>query len=315
MIQSAIFTFNITAPVFIMIFIGFFLRKINLINESFSKMGSSLVFNLALPALLIIKLIPVDIHSVVNFRQIAFCYAGTISAFLILWISSKYFIDNCHDRGAFIQGSFRSNYALVGIPLIINLFGDAGLVNSAIVLSAIIPINNILSVTALTIPCKHEKNINIKDLIFHICTNPLIIGTLIGVSGSLLNLSLPQILLNTGQYFTNLAIPLALISIGASLHFESLKKALPLASLAAFIKLIFIPIIVTVIAIQMGFRNENLASIFFLFTAPTALSSYIMAEAMKCSPQLSSTIVILTTSSSVLTISIGVFIMKWLNLF
>jgi malonate transporter and related proteins len=309
------FTINIVAPIFIIIFLGFIFKKLNLINEAFASVGSKLVFNIALPTLIFLKLITVDIKSIINYKQLAFCYFGTILVYIIAWIISKYHFTDGKDRGVFIQGCFRGNYAIIGLPLIYNLFGDSGIVNAAIVLIGILPLNNILAVIALTVPSKKENNIKISKILFKIITNPLIIAPVLALPFSIFQIPIHLTLIKTGNYLANLTIPLALLSIGASLHFKDIKKELNTAVASTIIKIIIMPITLTFIAIKLGFSGINLGSIFFLFATPTAVASYIMADAMNSNSKLASTIVIMTTSLSVITISIGIYILTLLNYF
>ncbi len=309
------FTINVVAPVFLIILLGFILKKAKLINEEFTAIGSKVVFNIGLPCLIFIKLSQVDIKALINFKQIAFCYFGTILVYVIAWIGSKPFIKNGDDRGVFIQGCFRGNYAIIGIPLAYNLFGDAGLINSSILLIAVLLINNLFAVLALTIPPHKGYNLSLQKTFMKIVTNPLILAPMIALPFSYFRVGINPVIQNTFSHLANLTIPLALLSIGGSLKFINIKQTFKLAIIASITKIIIMPLILTILAIKIGFRGVDLASIYFLFTAPTALASYIMADSMGCNPKLASTIVILTTTMSVITISIGIFFLNIFGLF
>jgi malonate transporter and related proteins len=314
-LANVIFTINVVAPVFIIVILGYFLKKIGLLTENFANIGSKLVFNISLPSLIFIKLFQVNLQNLINFKQIGFCYFGTLLFYFFAWFISKPYIKNGDHRGVFIQGCFRGNYAIIGIPLAYNLFGDPGLINASVLLISVLLINNFLAVIALTIPPCKETKISTMKIIKKIVTNPLIIAPLIAIPFSYYKINLNPIFFKTLTQLSSLAIPLALISIGATLKFENLKESIKIASFATITKIIIMPFILTIIAVKIGFRGVELASLYFLFAAPTAVASYIMADAMQCNAKLASTIVILTTTISIFTISIGVFILNFLGLF
>ncbi|MCP4051391.1 MAG: AEC family transporter [bacterium] len=309
--SNIIFTVNIVSPVFIMILSGFMLKKAGLINDNFSSTGSKLVFNVCLPVLLFMKMLNVDIKNIINIKQILFCAAGTVLFFIFIWIIATALIKDSRDQGVFIQGSFRGNYAIIGIPLVVNTFGDAGLVNAVILLSLVIPLNNILAVLALTLPSGKEQRISMFRLAKNIIKNPLIIAIIISILSSYLQITVAPVILKTGNYLAQITIPLALISIGGTLHFDTICKGLKTTLSSALIKLIIMPLILTFLACLMGFRKTDLASIYFLFSAPTAIASFVMADAMGSNSQLAGTIVVVTTALSAITISAGIFILNY----
>ena len=120
--QSLIFIFNTVLPVFIIVALGFILRKAGLINDNFVSLSSKIVFNVSLPVLIFIEIAKIDISTILNFELILFVYCGTIISYLLVWFLSKFFTKNGYDRSVIIQGSFRSNFAIVGLALITNIF-------------------------------------------------------------------------------------------------------------------------------------------------------------------------------------------------
>ena len=125
--QNLAITFNIVAPVFLIVFLGIFLKKIGLIHDAFTKACSKLVFLVALPALLFIQIATTDFGTVLNPKQIVFAYAGVMASFAFSWLISIIVTRDGKDRGAFIQGSFRGNFAILGFAMIANAFGTHAL--------------------------------------------------------------------------------------------------------------------------------------------------------------------------------------------
>ena len=310
-----ILTANIVAPVFFIVFIGFFLKKKSIINENFNKTASQIVFTITLPALAFQKISSTNYKEVFNLKLILYVNIALLGMFLFAWLISYFISKNGKDQGAFIQGSFRSNFAIIGFALIHNAFGADALAQAAIILAFIVPLYNILSVVALTVPMHKEGTTNVKKIIKDILTNPLIISAVVAIPFSYYGVTFHPVIAKTLNYLATLTLPLALLSIGGSLSFYSVKKDFLLAFVATIIKILLIPFILVIISIQLGYKGLELGILFFLFGCPTAVASYIMAEAMGSNSKLAVNIILMTTLGSVFTLSTGIFILKTIGLF
>jgi len=310
LIESIIFTANTVAPVFLIIALGYILKKIKIINEQFVTITSKFVFNVSLPALIFMKLYHIDLSAVIDVTQIVYIYAGTLVIYFVVWIISIPFIKDGRDLSVFVQGAYRSNYAIVGLAIVANLFGDDGLGKASIILAFILPLYNILAVVILTVPMRKERKLKIKGTITEIVSNPLIIAVLFSLPFSLFKIELPSMIFSTGNFLADVALPLALVGIGGSLNFENIKKASGLAFTSSAIKLIALPFVLTIGAYLAGFRYMDLGIMFVLFSCPTAIVSFIMAEAMGCNSKLAGNIVVISTIGSVITISIAIIVLR-----
>ncbi|MBZ0198223.1 MAG: AEC family transporter [Ignavibacteriaceae bacterium] len=308
--QNLIFTANLVAPVFLIVALGYFLRQLGMITDNFVKLSSKIVFSVSLPALIFIELAKIDLHQVFDIKMIVFIYVGTIISFLLIWLIAIPFVKEPKDRTVFIQGSFRGNYAIIGLALIFNLYGEGGLGKASIALAFTIPLYNILSIVALTVPLRKEKQLKLSGTIFEIIKNPLLLAVVAAVLFSSTGLKLPFIFNKTGGYLASLALPLALLGIGGFMSFNDVKEGLTKTLFSTIIKLVFIPLSATFIAYKLGFIGIDLGILFILFACPTAIASFIMAEAMGSNSKLAANILLITTLSSVITITIGLFILK-----
>lgn len=308
--QNLIFTANIVIPVFIIVAIGYFLRRRKLINDNFVSLSSKIVFSVSLPVLIFTEISKIDLDVILDFKLILFIYAGTLVSFFLIWALSAPFIKSGKDESAFLQGSFRGNFAIVGLALIANLYGPEKLGKASLVLAFTIPLYNILAVIALTVPVRKEKNLNIKSTLWEIVKNPLVLGVLFALPFSYFKIHVSDIVQTTANYIAALALPLALLGIGGFLNFDDIKEGLRLTSISATIKLVVIPFAATFAAYEIGFTGDDLGIIFILFACPTAIASFIMAEAMGVNSKLAGNILLVTTMVSVFTIALGLFILK-----
>ncbi|GAB4293652.1 MAG: AEC family transporter [Ignavibacteriaceae bacterium] len=314
MTENIIFTANIVAPVFLIIFLGFFVKKLGVINENFVEVTSKFVFSVSLPALIFMKISELDLSKALDLAQLTYIYTATLTGFALIWIISTPFIKDGRDKSVFIQGAFRSNYAIVGLAIISNLFGEQGLGKASIILAFILPLYNILAVIVLTVPMRNRRKMDIKKTFAEIIFNPLVVAVFIALPFSYYKIKLPSMISVSGNFLSELALPLALIGIGGSLNLQNLKKASGLAFTSSVIKIIITPLILTAGAYYAGFRGEDLGMMFVLFACPTAIVSFIMAEAMGCNSKLAGNIVLVTTIGSVFTIAAGIIILKESNL-
>jgi len=312
--DNFIFSLNAVAPIFIVILFGTFLKKKGIINSDYINISTNVVFKIALPAMIFRDISKTDFTDVFNIKLILYSVFGTLAIFLLLCLFGSLFIKNKKSLGAFIQGGFRGNFAFLGLPLIYNLFGQEASSKGAIVLSFIMPLYNVLAIIILTATSSESSKYNIKGIIINILKNPLIIAVVCALPFSFFNITLPQLAVKSIEYVADIATPLALIGIGATIDLNNLKKSFKLSIVASGIKVIFGPLIAILLAYLIGFRESELGIIFVLFSSPTAIASFIMAKAMGSDSELASSIVVTTTLMSVFTIFAGIFALKTLGL-
>jgi hypothetical protein len=311
--QNLILTANIVTPVFLIVVIGIVLKLMNLMNDNFVNLSSKIVFSISLPALIFIELSQTDFHRAFDPAEITFILSATVISFLLCWVVSALFIKDGRDKGTFIQGSFRSNYAIFGLAIIANMLGGRGLARGSLILAFIVPLYNVLSVIALTVPTRKERQRNLAGTFIEILKNPLIAAVIVAIPFSLYKIPIHPIILKTGEYLADIALPLALIGIGGSLNIKNIKSASGMAFTSTALKLIIIPLIFTYAAYEFGFKGETLAIMFILFASPTAIASFVMAEAMGGNGRLAGNIVMLSTLGSVITMTLGIYLLKSLG--
>jgi hypothetical protein len=137
---------------------------------------------------------------------------------------------------------------------------------------------------------------------------------IVGLLVSYFKIIIPSVINSTVGFLSELALPLALVGIGGSLNLQNIKKAQGLAFTSSAIKVILVPLILTLGAYYFGFRGIDFGIMFVLFASPTAIVSFIMAEAMGSNSKLAGNIVLISTVASVFTIAVGIVILKELAL-
>jgi hypothetical protein len=215
---------------------------------------------------------------------------------LVLWLIAPALVGR-EKRGVFVQSAFRSNMGMIGIALCLNAYGEDVLARAGLFVGAMIASYNILSVMVLTT--------NRSQVLRNLATNPLLIGVLAGIAWRHFELPLPQFIEGAIGYFARMALPLALICIGASLAWRRLRFDHPDVLWAALFKLLIIPACVTTAAVWYGFRGEDLGILFLMVAAPTAMVAFVMAREMTPHGDSAAETIALTTILMPITITAG----------
>ncbi|MCP8689447.1 AEC family transporter [Marinobacterium sedimentorum] len=308
-LQSLQFTAGIVTPIFVIVLLGFLLRRQRLIDDAFINTSSRLVFMVALPTLVFMSIARTDFQAVFNPALLGFVFLATLLSFVAIWWLAARRITVAADLGAFVQGAFRSNFGIIGMALSYNLFGNSGLSQAAMILALVIPMYNVLSVVVLTVTANHGSAgpVSLSGILRAIALNPLIIAVALALPFSYFGLHLPAVLDTTGKYFANLTLPLALLAIGGALDLKSLRNSSLTAFWATLTKLLILPLLMVPIAAALGFSGTELVLLFVLFSSPTAAAAFVMARAMGANAQLTANIILTTTLGSIVTVSAGVF--------
>lgn len=307
--DNFIYSLNATLPIFLMILLGKFLYKLGLIDDHFTKIADKYVFTLALPALVFIDLTKNDIHNNFDGTYVLFCFFVTLTIILVLWGLTSLFMKDKSEQGAFIQASYRSSAAILGLAFIDNMYDGAGM--APLMIIGAVPLFNIFAVIILTLKGDNGgKRPDIKTTLVNIFKNPILLGILIALPFALFQWQLPVFLNKAVNSIGNTATPLALLSIGASFEGRKAIKKIKPTLVASFIKLILLAALFLPLAIYMGYRNQELMAILIMLASPATVSCYIMAKNTNNDITLTSSIIVLTTLLSSLTLTLWIFLLK-----
>ena len=312
MLDNFLFSLNVVVPVFLVMILGYVLKKTDVISAGFLTSGNKVVYYIGLPALLFRGVYTTDISEFMDFRFTAFALIATTASFFIIWGGAAIFLRQ--DKpvlGAFAQGAFRGSFALLGIPLILNMAGDAGMARAALVVVFVVPFFNVFSIMSLA-SCSGEK-LGPLTVILTVIKNPSNIMIVIGILLAVFNLSLPIMISGAINTTANIATPLALICLGGGMVFRGFDTKFKYAVIASIIKCVIIPILFTVVAFLMGFRDYDLAVILIMGGIPSAVVAYAMAVQFGGDTYVAGTIVVITTFMSAVTLTIFIYAVRALG--
>ena len=308
--ENLLFSLNATVPVFLLMLLGLLFRRLGWMDEVFASKMNKFVFLIPLPVKVFLDLATVDFAKAWNGKFVLFCFGVTVLSITIVLLISFLWKDK-FIRGEFIQASYRSSAALLGIAFIQNIYGNSGMAPMMIIGS--VPLYNIMAVVVLSFFGKDKKGMDKKLLLQTlkgIVTNPIIIGIVIGLLWSALSIPMPYIIEKTASNVAAVATPMGLMAMGATFDIKKAFAKITPAITATVLKLVGLCAIFLPIAILFGFRDSELVAILVMLGSATTVSCFVMAKNMGHEGVLSSSVVMLTTMFSAFTLTGWLYILK-----
>lgn len=310
--ENFILSFNVVTPLFIIMSLGYYLKYIKLLDKQTLNVMNRVCFKIFLPILLFFNIYQSDVKSSFNINLITFSVSSIVVLFIVLcFLIPKIEKDN-KKRGVMIQGIFRSNFVIFGMPIATSIYGEGNIGTTALLIAVIVPLFNLLSVISLEL--FKDGEINLKKILKGIITNPLIIASAIGILFVTLNITLPKFIEKSVSDIAKIATPLSLILLGGSFSFSHIKEYLNHTIIIVFNKLIFVPLIFIPIAIKLGFRGIELLTILLIFAAPVAVSTFQMSKQMDGDSILAEQSIVFTCLFCIPTVFLWILTLKQLSL-
>lgn len=285
-------------------------RKLGWMDEVFAAKMNKFVFLVPLPVLLFEQLATVDFSEVWDIKFILFCFVVTAISITISTLISLLWKDRSV-KGEFIQATYRSSAALLGIAFIQNIYGTAGMAPLMIIGS--VPLYNIMAVVVLSLFKPGNNSFDkalVKKTLKGIATNPIIIGIVAGFVWSALKLPMPSILHKTVSSIGATATPMGLMSMGATFEMKKATSKMKPTLVAVFMKLVGFCAIFLPMAALLGFRNEELIAILVMLGSATTVSCFVMARNMGHEGTLSSGVIMMTTLLSAFTLTMWLDVLR-----
>ena len=306
---------RIVLPVFLVIGLGFLLKRIRFVGSDFIVQLNRLIYFIALPALLFYNIAVADFAARFNGLLLVGLLATVFLTFLLSYAYAVLRGYSPEARGSFCQGAFRGNLAYIGLAIVFNAYGAEELATAGILLGFIVPFFNFLAIIALLLP--HRQQDQRMGAVFwarQLSYNPLILASFAGILWSFFKVPMPQVLDRSLDIVAGMALPLALLAIGASFSLEKLRGDLSKALIATSIKIVWLPLGTALFLLLLGIRGNELAIGVIFAGTPTATAAYIMAQQMKGDAELSGSIIMLSTLLSIFTYTFALFVLQWLKL-
>ena len=305
-----LFSINVTFPIFLVMVIGWVLHQIGMLDEHFVTVANRFNFKVTLPFMLFRDIASVDIWEVFDLKFVLFCAIVSTICFWSIWGLTKVFLKDKSMRGAFVQASFRSSAAVMGLAFISNIYGTSAM--GPLMIIGAVPLYNIYSVIVLTFEAQEVENGGgkIKEAIVNIAKNPIILSIFAGLIVAMLDIHFPMLVDKTINMVAQLATPLALIVLGAGFEGRKALAKIRPTLLASAIKLFFQPLVFLPVAALLGYSGEKLIAILIMLASPTTPSCYIMAKNMNNDGVLTASVIVSTTLLAAFTLTFWIFLLR-----
>jgi predicted permease len=307
--ENLIVAVRAIAPLIIYMLIGYALRKIEKFDDSVIANFNKLIFKVLLPSNILTSVYKSDINKIFNPALSFYAVFSIIAVCILAAIIVCSFVKDNRKRGAMIQATYRSNYLLLGVPIVENIYGNEAVAIPLLLSAVLIPLYNVIAVIVLETFREGHKGFDFVGIIKGILTNPMIIGAIIGFVLKLFP-PLPPILDKTLVQLSSSTTPIALIVLGASFSFGGAVREYKEIAYCVIARLFVVPALILGGAVLLGFRKVELATLMGMAASPCAVASFAMAQQMDSDGELAGNALVFTTLFSSVTMFLWVFFLK-----
>lgn len=311
MLSNFLVSIQAVLPLFFLMTLGFFVRKKRWLNDAELKKFNSVIFKILFPFMVFSSIHKTDLSASFYPPLMIFCVVAILTVYVISLPVVLGIEKTSASRGAMIQAIYRSNFVLLGLPLVSNIYQGADLGMTALAVAVLIPLFNVLAV--ITLEVFRGGKPNLKTILRGIATNPLILGCVAGLL--CIPVELPLVLETTIQQLSACASPMALILLGASFHLEHHARYRRNLILCTLCKLVLVPGVCLTAAALLGFRDMAFVTMIGVFASPCAVSSFTMAQQMDSDGELAGACVVYTSLFSCFTMFLWIFLFKQIGIF
>lgn len=296
---------------FLILCVGLLVRRARVVPEEMFHHLSTLSFRALLPCLLFYNIYSADLDTSLQPSLLLF-----LEGWVLIWFGLCYAYYTIREpdprrRGAYIQNSFRTNIAVVGVSLAQVMMSSHGVAMVSMAISVVVPTYNVLAV--ITLETCRGKQVDLKHTLSGILRNPLIIACVLGILSLVLGIRLPGAVESAVSSLGNAGSVTTLVALGASFQFSGLEKNLRPIVRCSAIRLVLAPAIALAAAVVLGFRGDALGTILVCVATPTASTSYPMALACDSDHELTAQLVVTTSLLCSLTLFLWIFLFKQLG--
>lgn len=286
-------------PLYILICVGLLIRRFQLLTDWETARVNGMVFKVFFSVMMFYTIYTTHIREMLHPTLILFAVGALAVIYGLAFFLVCRFVPGPKQRGAMIQAVYRSNFVLMGIPLAGNICGENNIALTSMMIAIIVPLYNVLAV--FTMETFRGRTFDLLHVLGGVLRNPMIIGAMVGFVFLLLGIKLPKPLLKPLGQMVAMTSPLALIILGASFRFSSVRENPRYLAAVVVTRLLIVPAAVFTAAIHLGFRGQEMVTLLAIFGTPCAVASFSMAQIMDSDADLAGNCVVFTTALSCVT--------------
>ena len=310
--SSFIVAFDAVVPITVVVLLGYLFQQKGIVRESSFQDFNKVVFRLLLPTTLFKNMVEADWDSSFNITLIGYSVIFMTAIILLGMLYASKRNITVEQKGILVQGIFRSNFIVLGLPIVESIYGSKDLRVVTIMIAIFVPYMNIMA--ALILQKYATKKTGIVDMIKGLFKNPMVIGALCGFIYTLLKLPVFSLETKILTTITKMTTSLSLFILGGTFHFTSLKKNIHILCEITIARLVLVPLVAVLIGVILGFRGIELVTLLVLFGTPIAVSVYPMSEQMGFDGELAGQAVLVTTVCVLLALFVFIFVLDFIRL-
>ena len=314
--ENFIFSASVVLPLFALIALGYFFRRIEVFTDEYVVRTNKICFRVFMPAMIFTSIVSRRDEIGRELAKVEFVVVTSLILIAILMIVIPLLEKDNFKRGTVVQSLFRSNALLFGVPLVTNMYGLDGLAPMAVVIATVVPLYNSITVLIFSFFGNMNKSFakTLKKIAKDLATNPLIIASVVALAVVALNIRLPLLIDRTVDSLSAIAAPLALMSLGGSFGVKKALGNMRYIIPISIQKMLINPMVIVTIAVMMGFEGPRLAAIMILFSTPVAVTSQVIAQEMGADSELAGQITVVTSMVSCFTIFGFIYVLNMMQL-
>ena len=292
-------------PIFIIIFLGIFARHKGFLSQDFLHQANRLVYFIAIPAMIFSAIAKSSLKTQFHPGVILVTLVAVCLIVPAAWLVARWANISHASKGSFIHSAFHGNLGYIGLAVAFYYLGHEGFVKAAIIVGFVMILQNVLAVAVLQFYSRDAgSGTSPAATLGSAMTNPVILSALAGIVYSLLGLPLPVILDRSLTILKGMALPMALLVIGACVSFEKIRQVFAPVVMTSVLKLLMMPAMGLVLYKLFGFSASDFIPGLIVLAAPSATLVYIMSEQIGGDPDLAVAAISISTLMSGITYGI-----------
>ncbi|MCI8810842.1 MAG: hypothetical protein HFF84_12155 [Oscillibacter sp.] len=328
--DTFLYTVRAILPILMLILLGSVLRRVGPWSQDFYKQLNQLCFRVFLPVQLFCNVYAIADLAAMNWYMIGYLFCGILATMMLGVLMARLLVRDRRQKGVVVQASFRSNQAILGLPLANSLGGEAAMGFASLTTSVTVPLFNFLAVVVLALySSDQDRRPTARDVLRKVLHNPLFMSTMLGLAVVIVRQFLPVVdgqpiftirnqlpsVYDTLTRMSGVASPVMLVVLGTRLDLNAAGALLPQLSLGVVLRLIVAPVLLIGVALlfrgPLGITTVEVPSLVTISSTPVAVSSVVMVQELGGDDQLAGQIVVWTTILSVATIFCIVYLLRF----
>ena len=313
MLQALSIAFHAIVPLFLIIAMGFGVKRLGWIGPEDVRRFNKVCFYTFMPVMLFYNIYTSDFSHAVRLPYALFVVGMALAMILLAFLITLAAEKTPERRGVMIQAAFRSNFVLLGLPIAEELLPGANFGITALMIAIVVPIYNMMSVVVLEYFRGGKPKLG--EVLLAVVKNPLILGSVAGLLVQALHITLPEVLVSFAGKMNSAATPLILLLLGASFETREIARYKKELLVCVGLRLVVFPGAILTLAAALGLRDIEFVTVLAMTAAPTAVNSFNMAQQLGGDSQLAGSAVVVSTAASFFTLFVWITLFKQLGMF